>query len=456
MVISTAQPLTSAFIIKCINDKLADNHRLQRLQDYYEGKQDILLRRYNDPTQPNNKIVVNYCKKITDFMTAYLVGVPVKFEAPQIILDSLNYNDQADTQQEIVKNMNVMGLGCELFYTDGDGHPRFASIDPRESIFIMDDSVEAVLTAYIRVYPDPGDIDGYHVTIYTPVEVVTYTLALSVGELKQVEAPQRHYWGDVPAILYMNNREMTGSFEVIITLQDALNKLFSDELNDFEKFVDAFLVLTGVQATTNDDIAKMKQDRVLLLDAESAAQWLVKDVNNTHIKELKENITKKIHELGGIPDIENLGSFGTSGIALRYKLLSTEIQASRQERILQHGIQRKLELLYNILRISDPSMGTYTDVKVNFERNFVMLSDDKLKQQQLDNQLVNDQILSRETFLMTYKDMTKEEAQWELHMVGVENYTGGIRNFPFSDEIDKVDKILSRLDEKYGEDEYSI
>ncbi|MCL1828249.1 MAG: phage portal protein, partial [Oscillospiraceae bacterium] len=152
MVIKTARTLTDAFIVDAVREKLNNNHRLQRLQDYYEGKQDILLRNYADPTQPNNRIVVNYCRNISDFLTSYLVGVPVKFDAPQIILDSLNYNDNAETTQSVVLNMNVMGFGCELFYTDADSIPRFASIDPRESIYIFDDSIEEVMTAFIRAY----------------------------------------------------------------------------------------------------------------------------------------------------------------------------------------------------------------------------------------------------------------------------------------------------------------
>lgn len=423
MIIRTAQPLDHPNIVRAVKNKLENNHRLQRLQDYYEGKHDILLRRYDDPTKPNNRIVVNYCKKIADFMTAYLVGVPVKFEAPQQILDSMNYNDNADTTQSIVRNMNIMGLGCELFYTDTDGIPRFASIDPRESIFITDDSVEAVLTAYIRVYPDPDEIQGYFVNVYTSTEVTPYSLSLSVGELKPAGQPQIHFFNDVPAIMYPSNPELAGSFEIVMTLQDSLNKLFSDEINDFESFVDAYLVLTGMQATTKDDIARMKQDRVLLLDNEgSQAHWLIKDVNNAHIKAIKDSITIKIHELGCIPDVENLGSFGTSGIALRYKLLSTEIQASRQERVVQKGIQRKMELLYSIYRLTDPGIGEYTDVKVKFERNFIMLTEDKLKQEMLDLSLVERHILSKETFLITYRDLTTEEAHAELHKVAVETY----------------------------------
>lgn len=425
MVIKTAYPIDEAFIIKAINKKLAQNHRLQRLQDYYEGQQDILLRTYADPAQPNNKIVVNYCKNAADFLTSYLVGVPVKFEAPQVILDNLNYNDNDETTQGIVLNMNIMGLGCELFYTDSDGIPRFASIDPRESIFIMDDSIEGVLIAFIRLYPKEDESEGYNVTVYTAFDYTQYDLSLSVGELKAAGEAQPHYFQDVPAIMYPNNKEQIGTFEGIMSLQDALNKLTSDSINDFEAFVDAYLVLTGMQATQPEDVAKMRQDRILLMDGDAKAEWLTKQVNNDHIKELKDSLTRKIRELSGIPDVENLGSFGASGVALRFKMIPTEIIAAKQERVVNRGVQRKLELLYNVLRITDPSMGNYTDVKVIFERNFIMLSDDKIKERQTDLQLVDGEVMSRESFLIKHEGMTAEEAQEELKKVAVEIYERG-------------------------------
>jgi len=424
MVIKTAQPLDNAFIVKAVRDKLQENHRLQRLQDYYEGKQDILLRAYGDPTKPNNKVVVNYCKNIADFLTAYLVGVPIEYEAPQIILDSLNYNDNDETTQSIVLNMNTMGIGCELFYTDSDSIPRFASIDPRESIFIMDDSIEEVLTAFIRIYPKEEETEGYNVTVYTDTEYTQYDLSLAVGELKAAGASKKHFFQDVPAIMYSNNRERIGTFEGIIPLQNALNKLVSDELNDFESFVDAYLVLEGLQATQPEDIAKMKQDRVLLLDADAKAYWLIKQVNNDHIRELKDNITGKIRELGSIPDMEDMGSFGSSGVALQFKLIPTEIQASKQERVVQRGIQRKLELLYNIFRITDPAMGSYTDVKVKFERNFIMLAEDRLKEMEFNLQLLSTGLMSNETFLVK-TGMTPEEAQAELEKIKKEQSREG-------------------------------
>jgi len=418
MIIKTSQPLDNVLIVKAVRKKLDTNFRLQRLQDYYVGKQDILLRTCNDPTKPNNKVVVNYCKNIADFLTAYLVGVPVKYDAPQIILDNMNYNDADETTQAIVLNMNKFGIAAELLYTDGDGIARFANIDPRESIFILDDSIEDNITAYIRVYPKENGIndnyDGYNVTVYTNKDYTQYDLSLSIGELKAAGKAIPHYFNDVPAIMYPNNNEYIGTYEGIIPLQNALNKIVSDELNDFEAFVDAYLVLTGLQATSTEDVNKMKQDRILIMDGEAKAEWLIKNVNNDHIKELKESIIKKIRDLGHIPDVENLGSFGASGVALKFKLINTDIQASKQERIVMRGLQRRLELLYNILRLTDSSIGNYTDVKITFQRNFIMLTGDDLDNKRFGLSLVAAGIISGESYLIKYEGLTPEEARIEV------------------------------------------
>lgn len=366
-----ADAFTEAFITEAVNKKLAENFRLQRLQNYYEGRHDILLRQFGaDPLKPNNRILVNYCRVIADFLTAYLVGVPVKYNAPQILLDNLNYNDNADTDTTLVSHMNIMGFATELFYTDEDGIPRFTAIDPRESIIIVDDTIESNILHYIRVYPRADESKGFNVISYSNTGYVHYLLSESVGELTAISPVIPHYFQDVPIVLYENNAERLGSFEGIMSLQDALNKLVSDELNDFEGFVDAFLVLEGMQGTQPEDIANMREQRVIMTDAASKAYWLTKNVNNTHIKDLKASIERNIREMANVPDIENIGALA-SGTALRFKLIPTEIQASKQERRLKKGIQRKIELLYNILGLGT-DLKDYTETTVEFKRNFVI------------------------------------------------------------------------------------
>ena len=333
----------------------------------------------------------------------------------------MGYSDEAETTQSVVRYMNIMGLGCELLYNDEEGIPRFTSVDPRESIFILDDTIQGNIKAFIRIYPNADNANIYNLVLYSHIDYTEYQLNRVVGDLKHIKS-NSHFFGDVPVILYPNNPEYSGTFEGIISLQNAINTIISDEVNDFESFVDAYLALTGLNATNTDDIARMKQNRILLLGDGTKAEWLIKNVNPAHIEQLKNSIIKKIHEMGSIPDIEHLGSFGTSGVALRFKMIGTEMQASKQERVVYRGLKRRLELLYNILNVTDKSIGVFTDVKIEFERNFVVALDE-MDRKRLDMSLVERHILSKETFLQHHKSMTPDEALAELHRVAVETYT---------------------------------
>ena len=57
--------------------------RLDKLQNYYIGEHDI-LRRKKDSDVPNNKIVWNHAKEITDTVTGFFVGNPITYTGDRI------------------------------------------------------------------------------------------------------------------------------------------------------------------------------------------------------------------------------------------------------------------------------------------------------------------------------------------------------------------------------------
>jgi SPP1 family phage portal protein len=70
-----------------------------------------------------------------------------------------------------------------------------------------------------------------------------------------------------------------GDFERVIDLIDAYDSMQSDSLNGFDYFVDAYLALYGFTADESD-IQKMKENRVLLMDEGTSAEWLIKNEND--------------------------------------------------------------------------------------------------------------------------------------------------------------------------------
>lgn len=378
MIIYGRGTIDTPTLLQAIEKKLIENERLKKLLNYYNGKQDILLRYYDDPVKPNNRIVVNYCKHISDFLTAYLVGIPVimKGGSPEL-KKVLDYNDDPQSVQTAVQYMNTCGFGCELFYMDEDGNARYSPLNPLECIFFMNDDLEQDITAFVRLV-ELEDGKGYSVTLYTSDTMQTFELDTGAKSLTAVSEKIPHYWRDVPVNIYQNGENMQGSFEQAIPMQDALNKIVSDNVNDFEQFVDAYLVLEGMQGTRQEDVENMKRQRVLLPPSDSKAYWLTKTVDKSHIKQLQDDLRAQILEMCNCPDVKEFaGQYGdVSGVSLRLKLVKTEIAATQQENTVRKAALRKAELLYNILSLSSTG-AEYTAIEPIFTRNFLLTAEEQ-------------------------------------------------------------------------------
>jgi SPP1 family phage portal protein len=119
----------------------------------------------------------------------------------------------------------------------------------------------------------------------------------------------------------------------------------SDSLNDFEYFVDAYLALYGYNAD-NEDVARMKENRVLLMDEGTSAEWLIKQTSDTYVENMKNRLDKDIHKFAKCPNMSDQEfASNASGVAIKFKLLGTENLVSIKERKFKRGLQQRLELM---------------------------------------------------------------------------------------------------------------
>lgn len=370
MIIYNVKTFNEDNILKALEKKINENIKLAKLQEYYNGLMEIDKRYYSDPTKPNNKIKANYCKDITDFLTAYLVGVPVKIENISNEVKQILINNEEDSElQQLVTDMNINGFGAELFYFNENGDIKFNNINPLECVVFMNDDLQEDIIGFLRVIKNDIDVGGWTCTLYTNETYRTLNINESLSSVVFGEEKQHHFT-QVPIVLYRNNEQMQGCFEQIIPMQDALNKIISDTVNDYEGFVDAYLCLEGMQGTSTEDIEQMKNNRVLLLDSDSKAYWLTKTVNNEHIKTLQDDLRATILELGNVPDLKDIKGMNISGEAMKMRLTKTEIQASRQERVVYKGLINKLKFLsYADNLITN---GEFKEPIITFTRNFIM------------------------------------------------------------------------------------
>ena len=332
------------------NHRMNDLPRLLELERYYNTDNNIKRRIMTDLSKPNNKIANSYASYITDTLTGYFIGEPITYNSnDKNILQDLSmifeYNDEADENAELAKAASIYGVGYEMLYvSEEDGMVRFKALDTKECIPIYDKSIEGNLIAFIRYYDDYDIVEDDTTTI---IEVITdkdmsrYRLGSSFTLLESFP----HFFHMVPIAIYKNNEAQRGDFEPVISLIDAYDKMESDTLNDFEYFTDAYLALYGFTAEP-EDIKQMKENRVLLMDEGTSAEWLIKTINDAYVENMKNRLDKDIHKFAKCPNLSDQEfASNASGVAIKFKLLGTENLISIKERKFKRGLQQRLELL---------------------------------------------------------------------------------------------------------------
>lgn len=373
--LSAETPLTLELIKKILQKNKSNTARLTRLMDYYCGKHDILNRKVIDDTKPNNKIAHPYCQYITDTICGYFIGEPITYSSTDEDihneLAAINvYNSTAAVDMDIARTMSIYGKAYELHYTDDEGMPCFIKLNPEEVIVVYDDTVKQEILYGIRMihqYDIATDKTWYRVEVYDATVRRTYKADEQLSSLTLLEETS-HYYGMVPIVEYLNNEQELGDFETVIPLVDAYDALESDALNDFNYFVDCYLTLSGVTADA-EDIQQMKENRVIILDEDGEADWLIKSENDTVSENLKNRFKNDIHKFAKVPDLSDEAfSSNASGVAIKYKLFGTETLVANKERYFKQGIDRRLELLFNIVNLKGAA-SDWRAVEVQFTRN---------------------------------------------------------------------------------------
>lgn len=376
--INKGELLTPNIIGKVINNfMLTDLPKLVNYKNYYDGKQAILNKIPTDTGKPDNRIVVNYCYPIVNNYQGYIAGIPLSYsnDAVEIddIVDILNYNDVEEEDSEYLRQALIYGKAFEICYIDEEGQQRFRLLPTTECIPVYDADIEQTLRYVIRFYQDNIYTDAvgtkeqrYYVEVYSESDITVYKSGSGFSTFEFVSNTP-HYYGQVPITIFSLNKDEKSIFDKIIPLQDAYNTTISESLNDYESFADAYMVIKGMTAD-EDDLAKMKEHRVLLLDSDADASYLTKTFSDTQTENILNKLDKKIHSIANSPDFTDENFMAQAGVALRYKLVGFENTSSAIEQQMRKAITRRIELIATVLKLTD-SETVWADIKIQFTRN---------------------------------------------------------------------------------------
>ena len=372
------EELTSTKLSKII--RYHQQHVLPVLKEnrgYYDGTgQAINTRVYDDPSKPNNRIVKNYCKSIVENYRGYICGVPITYsndDNAEVLSRLLKENDVINSDSEWLKNALIYGYAPQLCYINEKQEYKFRNILPEQVIPIYSADLDEELLYCIYYYPivnwdDDAWSERYSINLYDKDNIYHYEADSSISSITiSTQEVEPHYFGEVPFSIFYLTDDAESIFSCIISLQDAYNKLVSDSVNDWESFVDAYMVLKNITADA-DDIAAMKENRILMLDDDADAAYLTKSSTDTQVLSLLEEINTAIHTISCSPDFNSAEFNGgvSSGVAIQYKLVGFNNLASNIEAQFRKALTKRFDLLNNVFALLDSD--TYA-VDITFTHN---------------------------------------------------------------------------------------
>lgn len=355
--------------------------RFRLLEQYYLVENPI-TRRVLPSDKPNNRIAHGFAKYITNMATGFFMGQGVRFETvdqeyKDMLSEVLEQNAASDTNFETAKEASKKGISYELLYLNEESELRYKRFSAEEVIPVYSFSVGEFLEFAIRIWDEEDLLTGKSICyaeVYTRTEIITYRKERQ--KYKEFGDRRPHFFADVPVIVYWNNEERKGDYEDLLTLIDAYDKAESDTANDFEYFTDAYLVLIGANGLDGDEgdegdaVRTLKQERVMFLDENGQAQWLIKQINDTAVENFKTRLYNDLFFLGQIPALTDENFAGNlSGVAIRYKMIGMDQLAAMKENKFLAAYRKKIRLITEQLNVKKGKKFDPSTVSVKFDRN---------------------------------------------------------------------------------------
>ena len=336
-------------------------------EDYFYGKHKILQRTFDDKSKPNNQVMCNIPKYIVQVRTGFFSSSPLTLESEnqeylKDIRRVLEYNDFKQIFNQLDTYCSIYGHSFLVMYMNEEGRISFTAQNPTDWIYVRDNSLEQKPKFAIRYYAWWDDVENlqmYDIELYTDKEIINYEG--SPVDLKEVSR-RPHYFNGLPVIEFMENESRQGAYENVISLIDTYELMLSDTANTINYFSDCYLVLTGMQETQAEDIARMKNDRVLLVPEGCEASFLTKNVSENYNENMLKRLQEQIFVVACTPLLSDSSfSSNSSGVAIQFKLFSMEKSVQLKENIFRAGFNRMFNLIKDMINLYERKSYTEDD-----------------------------------------------------------------------------------------------
>lgn len=379
VIYTDAEEITAANIVEVL-EKASTQHNInadeiEYLYWYYRGKQPVLdrIKRYNEYV--NNKVLENRASEIVTFKVGYLMGEPVQYvnrsgddhvsEQVNILNDFVYMEDKAAKDKELAEWFTICGTAYRgVLPPEGESLVPFRmfTLDPRASFVVYSNRIgNRPMLGVNQVV----DLDDKGVTYYAYTKDMYYEVR--DGKIL-VQRP--HTMGDIPIIEYPANTARLGAFEQVIPLLDAISECQSDRVDATSTFIQAMLMLKGVDVT-EEDLTAMKEMGCFQVPPDGDAKYLVQELNQTSTQVLKDDLYQSVLTICGMPSQGNGNTSDSSNngaVILRNGWQGAEARAKDTELIFKKSERQFLKLALSFCETLGSISLKPSDIEIRFTR----------------------------------------------------------------------------------------
>lgn len=348
--------------------------KYKKAWDYYEGRHEILNRVIADKTKPNHKCVLNYPSYICSVRNGFFSGNPITLVSQdKQMLSELNkvldYNNFHTIFSRLDNVSSVYGHCTLLLYIDKYGEMKMKVCEPDRSFVVYDCSLDMNRqfgVIYNKFLDDAtGDIvftcdvydNDYH-----------YVYQGSENQLELV-SKEKHYFGATPMLEFVESDNRKGCYENVYDVIDSLEQIVSDNLNSMDYFGNSYLLLKNLSGTDSEDIQKMKENRILLVEDDGDARFIAPIIESQFVSNNFKTLHSELFLLAKTPCLADESfSQSSSGVSISYKLFSMTKSIDVKEQLFRESFDELFAMIVHIFNLRgyeyDPR-----DIKLTFVKS---------------------------------------------------------------------------------------
>ena len=370
------EEVTDDNVLEILNNALQTHNGNRRdidfLYKYFKGDQPI-----NQKVNPirediNNIIVENRANEIVTFFTGYLMGEPISYVSRHgdnpglnLLNEYLLSEDKSSCDVELANWFHICGTSYRMILPDyePDEAPfEIYALDPRDAFVVYWSDVSHKPVMGVKyVTKQDGNV------VYS---VYTKDMYYEILNGIEIVRRQKHLIGGIPIVEYPLNSARLGAFEIVLSLLDAINEEDSLRLDAVENFVQAYMLLKGVDMT-EEELEDFKKKGAIKVPPDGDVVFVTQELNQSQNETFVNHLYETVLTIVGMPN-RNMNATSTSdtgsSVILRNGWSDAEARAKNTEQMFKKSEKQFIKLairICNTLRNTDLKL---SDIEIRFTR----------------------------------------------------------------------------------------